>query len=175
MTIGYWRGRKHSAAKSGTQTAAPGETNDLDTLAGVGRGMLGAKLSLDALCEVVYQQALRVVDTSDFQLGLFDGSDYLIKIWVRNGVRLPSQRFHDAANNGLVGWVRHSLLGLRVSDFQREWDRLPAKPTYESPNPPRSAVFVPLIASGNVLGVLAVYSNSPTAFSADAFQLLTVI
>src|SRR5260221_7755067 len=175
MAIGYWRGRKHSADKSGTQTAAPGETNDLDKLAGVGRAILGAELSLDALCEVVYQQALRVVETSDFQLGLFDGSDYLIKIWVRNGERLPSQRFHDAANNGLVGWVRHSLLGLRVSDFQREWDRLPAKPTYESPNPPRSAVFVPLIAAGDVLGVLAVYSDRANTFSEDAFHLLTVL
>ncbi len=166
LTVGYWRGLRRSRERSGT---------DLDKLAGVSRAILSAQLRLDALCEIVYQQASRIVDTSNFQLGLFDGEDYLIKVWVRDGQRLPEQRFCCSAIAGLIGWVRSSAQPLRVGDYQREWDTLPAKPTYDAADPPRSSLFVPLIVGGDVLGVMAIHSDQPDAFTEEALRLLTVL
>ena len=129
LALGYWRGFRR-----GKQVAlASGGDSDLDKLAGVGRAILGAQLRLDALSEIVYQQASRVVDTRNFQLGLFDGDDYLIKIWVRDGERLPESRFSEAGVSGLIGWVRKTAQGLLIGDYIRDWEKLPPNlPT----NPP---------------------------------------
>src|SRR4051812_27536072 len=91
LAAGYWRGFRR--AKALWPAAPSSETPDMDKLAGVGRAILGAQLRVDALCEIVYQQANRIVDTCNFQIGLFDGDDYVIKVWVRNSERLPEDRF----------------------------------------------------------------------------------
>ncbi|MEP7288130.1 MAG: GAF domain-containing protein [Chloroflexota bacterium] len=169
LVFGYLRGVQRGREIKENASA------DLDKLAGVGRAILGAQLRVDALCEIVYQQSARIVETDDFQLGLFDGSDYVIKVWVRSGERLDGQRFADASSSGLIGWVRTSAQGLLVGDFQREWNSLPAKPNYDSANPPRSAVFVPLIAGGDVIGVLSVFSDRPDTFTDESRHLLMVL
>ncbi len=97
LAVGYWRGFRRGQERS--------ESADLDKLAGVGRAILSAQLRLDALCEIVYQQSSRIVDTSNFQLGLFDGDDYLIKVWVRDSQRLPEERFCGRANTGRIADV----------------------------------------------------------------------
>ncbi|MCC7208441.1 MAG: GAF domain-containing protein, partial [Anaerolineae bacterium] len=170
LIVGYVRGRRRGAA----QAQAPADA-DLDLIAGVGRAILGAQLRLEALTEIVYQQASKIVDTRNFQLGLFDGDAYLIKVWVRDGERLPDSRFGDGGHSGLIGWVRESAQGIRIADFRKEWDSLPARPSYDSVNPPRSALFAPLIAGGEVLGLIAVQSEEPNAFSDEDLRLLTVL
>lgn len=169
LVVGYWRGFKRG------QSAAPSHPADLDILANVGRAILNAQLKLDALCEIVYQQATKVVETRDFQIGLFDGDDYIIKVWLRAGERLPAMSFAGRATEGLIGHVRRTAQGIRVGDFKREWDTLPAHPTYDSVNPPRSALFVPLIAAGNTIGVIAVQSDEPDTFNDEAMRLITLL
>lgn len=169
LAVGYWRG----FGRGKQESMAPG--SEIDKLAGVGRSILSVALRLDALCEVVYQQVTRIVDTHNFQLGLFDGNDYLVKIWVRDGERLDNTTFTGAGNAGLIGWVRKTSQGLRVGDYQREWDTLPAKPNYESPHVPRSAVFTPLIAGGEVIGIISVQSNVPDAYTEEDQRLLNIL
>ncbi|MCE7949416.1 MAG: GAF domain-containing protein [Chloroflexi bacterium CFX4] len=169
LLAGYARGFRRG------RSATPEHLADLDILANVGRAILGAQLKLDALCEIVYQQANKIADTSDFQIGLFEGDDYLIKVWVRHGERLPEIRFAGQANSGLVGHVRRTAQGIRVGDFQREWDTLPARPAYESVNPPRSALFVPMIAGGESIGVIAVQSDEADRYTAESLRLLTLL
>ncbi len=169
LAVGYVRGRQRGQAEHANQPT------DLEMLAEVGRAILSAQLRLEALCEIVYQQATKIVDTRDFQIGLYDGDDYLIKVWVRAGERLPETRFTGHANTGLIGYVRRSTQGLRVEDFRREWETLPARPTYDSTHPPRSALFVPLIAAGESIGVIAVQNDEPNAFSPESFRLLTLL
>jgi len=147
----------------------------LDALADFGQAILGAQLKLDALCEVVYRQASRVIDTANFQLGLFDQDDYVIVVWLRDGRRLPRQRFHNAAKEGLIGWVRQTGQGLLVGDYEAEWETLPAQPSYRSEHPARSSLFAPLIAGGEAIGVIAVQSDQPNAFTTDDLRLLTVL
>ncbi len=147
----------------------------LNELAGFGQAILGAQLQLEALCEIVYQQASQIIDTTNFQLGLFDEFDYIIMIWLRDGERLPSQRFPRAASDGLIGWVRSSGQEILVGDFEAEWEHLPAKPSYQSSSPSRSALFAPLVAGGTVIGVIAVQSPTPHLYVADDLQLLKVL
>ncbi|HLY29207.1 MAG TPA: GAF domain-containing protein, partial [Aggregatilineales bacterium] len=174
LLAGLFIGLRWDRIKRSASTLPSGD-NELDRLAGIGRAILGAQLKLDALCEVVYEQASSIVEARDFQLGLFEGDDYAIKIWLRAGERLPAQRFPGAAKAGLIGWVHQSAQVLRVNDFQREWNSLPAKPVYDSASPPRSAVFAPLLAAGQVIGVMAIYSDHADAFSDQALHLLTVL
>ncbi len=147
----------------------------LNKLAGIGQAILGAQLQLDVLCEVVYQQASQILDTRNFQLGLFQENDYIIMIWFRDGARLPGQNFPGAANDGLVGWVRRTGQELLVNDFAEEWDRLPAKPSYRASHPSRSALFAPLTAGGETIGAIVVQSDQPHAFHPSDLQTLLVL
>ena len=174
LLVGYWRGVQRGKL---LVTAAPPshDTTDLERLAGIGRAILGVQLRVDALCETVYQQSIRLVDTRNFQLGLFDETDYVVKVWIRSGERLNAQRFPGSASEGVIGWVRKNAQGLRIGDYSRDWDLLPARPSYDSTNPPRSALFAPLIAAGDVIGVIAVQSDQPDFFTDEDMRLLTVL
>ena len=171
LLVGYWRG-----VKRGQMLSAPSrDTTDLERLAGIGRAILSVQLRVDALCETVYQQSIRLVDTRNFQLGLFEDDDYAVKVWIRSGERLNAQRFRGAANEGVIGWVRKNAQGLRVGDYNRDWEKLPARPSYDSVTPPRAALFAPLIAAGDVIGVIAVQSDQPDFFTDEDLRLLTVL
>ncbi|MBE7514432.1 MAG: GAF domain-containing protein [Anaerolineales bacterium] len=171
LLVGYIRGLKRGRERAEQSASRP----DLEMLVGIGRAILGAQLRPDALNELVYQQASRIVDTRNFQLGLFENDDYAIRVWVRDGERLPPQRFLGGASSGLIGWVRKTGSGIRVGDFVREWEALPAQPSYDSVNPPRSALFVPLLVGGEGIGVIAVQSDQADSFSDEQLRLLTVI
>ena len=81
---------------------------ELSALADAGRVIASATLDVDKLCELIYQQASAIVDASTFQLGLFEGNHYLIKLWQVNGVRQTPAVFDLTENEGIVGWMRRS-------------------------------------------------------------------
>lgn len=165
LAVGYWRGLRRSVRE-----------HSLDALADVGQAILKAQLNLDALCEIVYQQSTRVIDTRNFQIGIIDGEDYVIKVWIKEAERLPPQSFKQGAEEGLIGWVNKNATGLLVNDFQKEWDTLPARPRYrDDENPARSAIFAPLVAGGSVIGVIAAQSHTPRTFSQEDLRRLTVL
>ncbi|HVO72236.1 MAG TPA: GAF domain-containing protein, partial [Aggregatilineaceae bacterium] len=171
LLVGYWRGRARGISLAANEKPSP----ELDILAGVGNAILNAQLRVDALCEVVYQQATRVVNTSSFQIGLFDGDDYVIKVWLKDGERLAPRRFEGEARSGIVGWIQRTGSGLLVHDFQAEWDSLPAQPSHYTYKPARSGIFAPLISGGSTLGVIAVQSDSPDAFTDEDMRLVTLL
>ena len=55
--------------------------------------ILQAELDQDALCELIYGLAGRIVPNDTFQLGLFDGDCYRIKVWVKAGECQPAAVF----------------------------------------------------------------------------------
>jgi serine phosphatase RsbU (regulator of sigma subunit)/signal transduction protein with GAF and PtsI domain len=148
---------------------------ELTALSRVGQAIAHAQLDVDQLCELIYQQASQIVDTSTFHLGLFDDDIYALKIWVQDNVRQPSQTFPLVSDEDIIGWMRRSKQPLLVRDFQQEIESLPARPSYTSETTPRSAVFVPLIAGNEVIGTMAIQSSSPAAFNEDDLRLLSVI
>jgi phosphoserine phosphatase RsbU/P len=148
---------------------------ELSALAEAGRAIASATLEVDRLCELIYQQASAIVDTSTFQLGLFEDHHYSIELWQVNSVRQPPATFDLSEGEGIVGWMRRTGQPLLVHDFATEADSLPAHPRYISPDVPSSAVFVPLLAGADVIGAIAIQSYQPSAFTDEHVRLLSII
>ncbi len=148
---------------------------ELSALSAAGRAIVAAQLDVDELCMLIYRQARQIVDTWTFQLGLFEGNSYHIKVWVTRGDRQPEAVFDLGEGEGIVGWMRRTGQPLLVRDFEAEVDTLPAQPRYLSDDPPRSAVFVPLIAGETVIGAMAIQSFRSSAFTEDHQRVLSII
>ncbi len=148
---------------------------ELATLNEVSRAIIRADLDVDELCELVYRESSKVLDTSWFHLALFDGMHYELKVRVQNGQRLPPERFDLTDDEGLMGWMRRTGRALLVEDFTEELPHLPAQPRYHSPNPPRAGIYVPLLAGDAVIGTLSVQSPHPRDFDADDLRFLSLI
>lgn len=150
------------------------QARDLQALADMGRSISHSRLDVDALCELIYRKSSQIVDTSTFQIGLYANDYYDIRVWLRDGERLPPEQFDLSDGGGLVGWLRQSKQPILVHDFEREIDALPARPRYFSLNPPRSAVFVPLVAGDDAVGVIAIQNGRPDAFTDEHLRLLSI-
>lgn len=148
---------------------------DLAAINEIGLELLRAQLSLDDLCELVYQQAQEIVPTAFFQIGLFAGDSYEVKVWIIDGERHGPVTFQNGAHRGIVGWVRDHGQSLLVDDFEAERDQLPAFPEFEHDAPPRSGIFVPLIAGESTIGVVAIQSRQPRRFNDEHRRLLTAL
>ena len=148
---------------------------ELESLGRVGRALVEAELDPAALYELIYEQAGNIVDTSTFQLGLFENGRYHIVVWVREGVRQEPAAFALRQGEGLVGWVGQHKTPLLIHDFQAEWETLPAHPRYISTKPARAAAFIPLITGDECVGVLALQSFSPGVFSQDDVRRLSIV
>jgi serine phosphatase RsbU (regulator of sigma subunit)/putative methionine-R-sulfoxide reductase with GAF domain len=150
---------------------------ELAQLNEVSRAIIRADLDVVALCELIYREASKVVDTSSFHLGLFEtaGDRYTLMVRVQDRVRLPPLGVDLPAGDGIVGWMRETGRALLVEDFATEMDQLPARPRYQSERPPRSGIYVPLIAGELVIGSISIQSYRPRAFDADDMRLLSLI
>ena len=132
---------------------------ELEALSRAGASLVTSRLDLEALCELIYQETGRLVDTRTFQVGLFENNHYHIRVWILDGERQAPVSFDLSENAGLVGWVRDNRRSLLVKDFEKELDKLPSKPRYISQTPPRSAIFIPLVSGLQVFGILAAQSD----------------
>ncbi|HSH05003.1 MAG TPA: SpoIIE family protein phosphatase, partial [Anaerolineae bacterium] len=128
------------------------------------------------LCELIAQEAGRIIDNSTFQVGLYHQADYIIQFMQIDGRRVPTPRHFDISEKqGIVGWIRKSHQSLLVHDFLAEKDSLPANLRTISDTPPRSAIFIPLMSGENAIGVMAAQSQEPNRFTAADLQRLTII
>lgn len=150
---------------------------ELGLLNEASREIIRAELDVEALSELIYRAASKVVDTSSFHLGLFDpDSDrYTLVVRVQDRVRLPPLTVDLPSGDGLVGWMRQTGRSLLVEDFSTEMDRLPARPRYQSERPPRSGIYVPLLDGGKVIGTISIQSYQPYAFDADDLRMLSLL
>ena len=149
---------------------------DLSTLAQVGRAIAAAAHDPQELAEVAFLETARLVSTDFFQLGLFQGEVYRTLIWVRDGNRVDNLSFSlDTENENIIGWVRRSGEPLLVRNFEEEINQLPARPGYDAADPPVSGLFLPLRVANSTVGLLALQSRKPDAFSENHLQLLSII
>ncbi|MEJ2013576.1 MAG: SpoIIE family protein phosphatase, partial [Anaerolineales bacterium] len=131
---------------------------------------------LEEMAEVTFLEVARLFETDFFQLGLFKGDEYRPLIWVRDGTREKRPRFTiDPEREGLIGWVRRTGTSLLIDDFERQAADLPASPSYESSDPPSSAIFVPLRFSGATIGLIGIQSRKPDSFTAHQLLILELI
>ncbi len=148
---------------------------ELAMLNEVSRAIIRSELDVATLCELVYREAGKVVDTSSFHIGLFEGSRYTLMVRVQDNVRLPRLTVDLADGDGLIGWMHQTGKALLVEDFLEEMKHLPARPRYQSERPPRSGIYVPLLIGEEVIGSLSVQSYQPGAFAANDLRLLSLI
>ncbi len=148
---------------------------ELQLLSNAVNRIASSALDEDALCKLVYSCAAELVDVSNFQLGLFDGSDYVIRVRLSEGVLQPVARYNLDEGRGIVGWMRETGKSLLVRDFQTEMSSLPAKPRYISSHPPRSAVFVPMVTGDQVIGAMALQSDTPAAYTESHLRILSIV
>ena len=151
-------------------------TQDLQLLSEIGRSILRASTDVEELAEVAFLEIARLIEADYFQLGVFRENDYQALIWVRDGNREPSPTFAiDPERESLIGWIRRTGQPLLIRDYELEAEKLPALPSYHSPDPPTSAIFVPLQFANRTLGIIAVQSRTPAAFDETQLQFLQLI
>jgi serine phosphatase RsbU (regulator of sigma subunit)/putative methionine-R-sulfoxide reductase with GAF domain len=160
---------------SATGEALQQRVAELSTVEQVGGAIAQAQLDVDKVCELMYTHASQVADATIFHLGLFEQDEYTIKLWMRQGRAEPQRTFRLTAGEGLVNWLRETRQPLLIRDFQREMDLLPAKPVYVSERPPRSALFVPLLAGEAVIGTMSLQSFKPNAYGSSDLRILTTM
>ncbi len=149
---------------------------ELEALSVAGRAIAASVLDVNALCELIADEAGKVIDNRTFQVGLFEGPAYAILYWKIDGERVETPRIFDLSDeSGVVGWVRDSKRALLVRDFISEFDSLPAKPRYVSNATPRSAIFIPLISGEEVLGCIAAQSPKVARFDEEDLRRLTIL
>lgn len=148
---------------------------ELEALSNAVNRIASAALDERALCHLVYECAANLVDVSNFQLGLFDGPDYVIHVRLSQGVLQPIARYNLDEGRGIVGWMRDTGKSLLVRDFQLELDSLPSKPRYLSDHPPRSAVFVPMVTGDHVIGAMAIQSDLTAAYTESHLRILSIV
>jgi len=149
--------------------------DELATLAEIGRAIVAAQLDETQLCEFIYELAGHIVPTANFQLGLFEGDNYQIKVWIKDGQPQAPATFVVPEGHGIIGWLRTTRAPLLVRDFMAELDTLPARPTYISDHPPRSAIFLPLAVADAAIGAISIQSPQPFAFDESHLRLLAVL
>jgi serine phosphatase RsbU (regulator of sigma subunit)/putative methionine-R-sulfoxide reductase with GAF domain len=141
------------------------------------RAIIRAELDADALSELIYREASKVVDTSSFHLGLFEAESdrYTLMVRIQDRVRLPRLTVDLPSGDGIVGWMRQTGRALLVEDFASEMARLPARPRYQSDRPPRSGIYVPLLNGETVIGSISIQSYQPRTFDTDDMRVLSLI
>lgn len=148
---------------------------ELSTIEAAGRTIAEAELDVDEIARLMYEGAQRVADATIFHLGLFEGDTYTLRLWMHDGEPVAPQTFQMSPGVGLVNWLRETKRPLLVRDFARDMESLPARPAYVSDDPPRSALYVPLVAGEQVIGTMSVQSFRPGAYGEGELRVLSAM
>ena len=146
---------------------------ELALLNEISQAIIHSEPEVGTLCELIYREASKLLDTAVFHLGLFDAKHYSFIVQVQDGVRLPALTVDLTAEVGLLGWLRQTGQALLVEDFTIA--QVPARPQSPNERPPRAGLYVPLLTGDHVLGIIAVESDQPGAFGANDLRLLTLL
>jgi serine phosphatase RsbU (regulator of sigma subunit)/putative methionine-R-sulfoxide reductase with GAF domain len=134
-----------------------------------------AQMDEDEILARLQEQVRSLLPPSRVHVLLFFGAEARLYAWNRHGEAFPPSYFDTPAGQGIAGWMRETKESLLVGDFQRDWEHLPARPTYHNPDPPRSAIFVPLVVGDEALGTLSVRSNEADVYSPDHLWQLKIL
>ena len=157
------------------QTNAPSLAQVLDILLDASRALASTDLAEDAILDILQSQARRIIPDARIHILLFQDGRTQFFAWDETGGTQPPAWYDTPAAHSIMGWLKEARQPLLVRDFEKEWDQLPAHPSYQSQHPPRSAIFMPLLVANRALGVFSAQSQRPDAFNATHFKLLQVL
>jgi diguanylate cyclase (GGDEF)-like protein len=146
---------------------------ELSVLNQIGQS-IGSSLHLDKLLELIYEQASKIMDTSNFYIALYNDrrKEISFEFVVDDWKRIPWNK--RKLGSGLTEWIirnRKPLLITRsVHEYAKQLGILPIG------KPAKSWMGVPLIAGGKVLGVMAVQSyDEEAAYDAGHLNVFLTI
>jgi serine phosphatase RsbU (regulator of sigma subunit) len=148
---------------------------ELAALADIQASIAAAPPDAAEIAETSYVMSAHLLETDFFQLGLFENDGYRTLIWIKDGDRQDNLSFPLKGADGIVGWMRDTGQALLVKDFEGQRNSLPARPSYDSADPPSSGVFAPLKSGGRVVGAIIVQSRRRAAFTPHHLQILVQI
>lgn len=149
---------------------------DLEMLESASRAIVKSELDVAALCALIADEAGKIIDTSTFQIGLFDGSYYHVQYWRINGVDQHVPETFDLNESvGIVGLVRANQQPLLIEDLSDAVHALSEEPRYVSRKPGRSAIYLPLVSGETTIGVLAAQHPAPGQFTHQDVRRLAIL
>lgn len=146
----------------------------LATLRSVSRA-LARPLDVSGVLRAVHAEMARALDVTICFFGMYDPSSQSVEvIWqVHNGVELPGGHFP------LAGGPSSQAIRACQPQLIRRWTRQRPKAQLQyatdRPGLPESAVFVPVVFDGEVIGVFAVQSYEPEAYDDEDVALIQSI
>ncbi len=137
---------------------------ELETLNEFGREVGAARLDEQQIIELVYAYASRIADTSNFAISLIDASTQQVdlRLWYQHGERQAPCCY---ALGGISQWVADHRRALLARDFHKE--SLPQRSMVLTTERTRSALFVPMLAKEQAIGVISFNSDAPAQFTPD--------
>lgn len=164
-----WRQRQAS------RRALVQRVQELTALSDAVRAIASAQLDEDALSQLVFESASKLVDTGSFHLGVFDGDAYHTRVRAFRGERQPNLTINVNEGPSIVAWMRETGRSLLIRDFDKEAHMLPATPRTVSQFPPKSMVYVPMVASDQVIGAMSIASDRVGAYTESHLGVLSIV
>ncbi len=151
------------------------QVDQLATLHKVGQ-TISSTLDLPQLLELIYEESGKIVNNDSFFIALYDSAkdEISFEIYVDEGIRYS--RASRRKGKGLTSWVLENKKYLLIKDSEQKNDVFPVTPSLGgSERMSRSWLGVPLIASDNAIGVIAVQSYKPNEFTEEHLQVLSTL
>ncbi len=134
-----------------------------------------AQIGEKDILQRLHSEMQKLLPVGRVHILLFKQDQIELFAWDEDGEALPPSYYQTPVAQSIVGWMRDSRESLLVRDFLNDWDTLPAKPSFEHSNPPRSAIFAPLVVANRALGMISVQSDEPDTFSPDHLWQLRIL
>ncbi len=134
-----------------------------------------AGLEMNQLLRTLHRQCLQVLPADVFYVALYDEQSGLVQLPLYfEGEYLSGLVFDVSATEGLITIVINARRTLYLPDML-DWRKPHLPMVSKGGAPARSYVGVPLIARERVIGVLAVQSYQPNAYTRSQIRLLESI
>jgi len=139
---------------------------------------IAAGVGLEKTTEAVFRQLKRVIPVDIFYLALYEPATHIVSYFMfrGNGERVDSETFNLLQRPSMTRFVIEKREKVYIPDFKapdailKEHQIIPI-PGFEA----RTALSIPLILRGEVLGVLSVESEKVNAYSDRQIKLVETI
>ncbi len=143
---------------------------ELEALGELNRAMLGTRLDLGAMAELLRHCCHKIVPHTTFALQLTDEHDVPVPVFIPDGE--PALIGPVDLQSGALQWMERERRPLRVDDWAQE--RVPFEPL-PTGRPTRSALYLPIVNGERFLGVISLQSATPGAFARPQQEALTLL
>jgi serine phosphatase RsbU (regulator of sigma subunit) len=150
-------------------------TRALDILLEASQALARAELDETVLPHILQTQVRRFLPETRIHILIFHQAQAQLFAWDESGQAQPPAWYETPAAHSIMGWLKETQCALLVRDFEQEWEKLPARPSYNNPQPPQSAIFAPMLVGNQTLGAISVQSQQPHSFNHEHLQLVRIL